>query len=309
MKFEEEISQFHPREDTLLTIGVFDGVHLGHQKLIKRLKQKAFENKLLPGILTFDPHPDYILRPGINLPCLTPPQEKSKILNEMGLEIVAMITFSREVASLSARDFLAKLQRFLRMKGLIVGPDFALGRNREGDKDMLFSLSREMGFYLEFLSAVFINGEVVSSTSIRRALASGDLKKVFLLMGRPFSLTGKVVIGDKRGRTLGFPTANLEVEKDKTLPADGVYLTKAWMNGKAYNSLTSIGLRPTFHKKERTIETFILDFSRDIYGEEVKVEFLERLREEQSFASKDELARQIARDVEGARNIFQKIQT
>ncbi len=306
MELDNELSRLCPGQDTLLTIGVFDGIHLGHQQLIQKLKRKAFENNLLPGVVTFDPHPRFVTTPGIELPCLTTPQEKVEILSKLGIEIVALITFTRDVADLSARDFLSKLQKHLRMKGLIIGPDFAMGRGREGGRDSLFPLSRDMGFSLEIMPAVFVNGDIISSTSIRRSLTGGDLKKATSLLGRPFALVGIVVKGDQRGRLIGYPTANLKVEKDKTLPPDGIYVTSTWIDGKQHNSVTSVGLRPTFDKKERTVETYVLDFNGDLYGERLKVEFLEMLRPEKKFSGIEELKKAIAEDVEQARAFFEK---
>lgn len=304
MELDNELSRLCPNQDTLLTIGVFDGIHVGHQQLIQKLKQKAFDSKLLPGVVTFDPHPRYVVTPGIELPCLTTPQEKIEILKKLGLEVIALITFTSDVANLSAREFLMKLKKHLKMKGLVIGPDFAMGHGREGNKDNLFSLSREIGFSLEILPAISINGDIISSTSIRKALTNGDLGKVTLLLGRPFALTGNVVKGDERGRLIGFPTANLKAEKDKTIPVDGIYITMVWIDGKPYNSVTSIGIRPTFGKKERTVETYILDFSGDLYGQQLKVEFLERLRDEKKFSSAEELITKIAEDVKQARTFF-----
>ncbi len=304
MKLDNELSRLCPNQDTLLTIGVFDGIHLGHQQLIQKLKQKASESKLLPGVVTFDPHPRYIITPGIELPCLTTPLEKVEILSSMGLGIVALITFTKDVAGLSARDFLIKLKKHLRMKGLLIGPDFAMGHGREGSADNLFSLSKELEFSLEILSGISMNGDIISSTSIRKALTNGDLKKVTLLLGRPFALTGTVVKGDERGRLIGYPTANMKVKKDKTIPADGIYITRIWLDGKPCNAVTSIGLRPTFEKQERTVETYILDFSGDLYGQRLKLEFLERLRDEKKFSSVEELIKGIAQDVEQARAFF-----
>lgn len=304
MELDNELARLYPAGDTLLTIGVFDGIHLGHQQLLQKLKQKAFENRLLPGVVTFDPHPRHITTPGIDLPCLTTPQEKIDILNSLGLEIIALITFTKDVADLPAREFLVKLKKHLRMKGLIIGPDFAMGQGREGNRDNLLALGREMGFSLEILSGVSINGDIVSSTSIRKALIGGDLKKVSLLLGRPFALSGTVVKGDERGRLIGYPTANLKLDRDKTIPVDGIYITLTWIEGKPHSSVTSIGLRPTFKKQERTIETYILDFSGDLYGKRLKLEFLEKLRGEKKFSGVEELKKQIALDVEQAREFF-----
>jgi riboflavin kinase/FMN adenylyltransferase len=198
---------------------------------------------------------------------------------------------------LTPKEFLNLLKKQLRMKGLVVGPDFALGKNREGNAEVLRNLSEEMGFSLTVVPPLTIDGEVVSSTAIRQALAEGDMKRAQRLMGRPFRLHGQVVRGDRRGVELGFPTANLDIEAEQALPADGVYTSRAHIDERAYSAMTNIGLQPTFGGNKRLVEVYIIDYRGDLYGRELSVEIIERLRGEKKFKTPEELKKQMAEDV------------
>jgi riboflavin kinase/FMN adenylyltransferase len=189
------------------------------------------------------------------------------------------------------------LKKRLNMKGLVVGPDFALGKNREGNTDVLRQLGQEMGFSLTVVPPLTIDGEVVSSTAIRQALAEGDMRRAQKLMGRPFRLHGRVVRGDKRGVELGFPTANLETKAEQALPVDGVYTSRVFIDSQAYPAMTNIGTNPTFGGDKRLVEVYLLDYRGDLYGRELAVEIIERLRDEIKFESPEELKKQIAEDV------------
>jgi len=225
MLIEEELARLQPERDTLLTIGVFDGVHLGHQHLLAQLTRQSRERDLLSGVITFAQHPQDLLSSNTRTPFLTSLPRRIELIQSQGVEAVIPISFTVETARLSARQFTALLLKHLRMRGLVLGPDFALGKGREGDTAALSALGEEMGFTVTVVSPVTINGEVASSTAVRNALASGDMNKVARLTGRPFSLSGAVVKGTGRGIGLGFPTANVETDPKQALPADGVY---AW---------------------------------------------------------------------------------
>ena len=307
MQVEEELAELSPEKDTLLTIGVFDGVHLGHEYLLSWLREQARQQNLLSGVVTFRQHPQEVLSGGSGLPHLTSLSEKGALLKNEGIDIVVAISFTREMAELSARQFVGLLKKYLRIRGLVIGPDFALGKNREGDAETLRNLGKEMGFSVEVMPPAKINGEVVSSTAIRKALADGDMQKVSSLMGRPFRLQGRVVTGVGRGSEMGFPTANLEIDPNQALPSDGVYATLANINGNTYQSVTNIGLRPTFDGKGRTIETCIIDFNGDLYGSELKIDVVERLRGEQRFDSVEELKKQMAEDMKQGRAILNTV--
>ena len=298
MQIEDELAQFSPPKETLITIGVFDGVHLGHKYLISKLVRQAAGQNLLSCVITFRQHPRDLLSPKTKLLYLCSVPERIQLLKNEGVDIVAALTFNRELAKLSARDFVAMLQKHLKMRGLVIGPDFTLGRNREGNTATLRSLGQEMGFCVSVIAPKIIDGEVASSTAIRQALAEGNMEKVTRLLGRPFSLRGKVARGEHRGTGLGFPTVNLSIDAKMALPPDGVYATRANIGGQEYQAVTNIGKRPTFgDNNERTIESFILNYNQDAYGKEVKIEIIQRLREEKAFANVEELKKQIAEDV------------
>lgn len=304
MGLEQELQKRSSPGDTFLTVGVFDGVHLGHQHLLRRLKEKAEERNALPGVLTFRHHPLRVLSPGTPISYLAPLKARRKLLRALGIPVIVTIPFTREVAGISARGFLELLIRYLRMRGLVVGPDFALGRDREGGGKALKALSVEMGFELEVVFPFVLDGRVVSSTFIRQALEVGDMRRVREFLGRPYALSGLVVVGSGVGRGLGFPTANLRVAPEQALPADGVYAGLAHLGGKARPSLANIGVRPTFGGGERVVEVYILDFDRDLYGKELSIELVEKLREERRFRGPGELQAQIAQDVQRARELL-----
>jgi len=305
---EKELAGLSPDKDMLLTIGVFDGVHLGHKYLISRLKELALKEGLASGVVTFRQHPEEVMSK-TKLSFLTDLEQRIDLLKGEGVDAVIPLSFTTELARLSAREFISLLQKNLRMRGLVVGPDFALGRNREGDTETLRQLGQETGFSITVVPPVKIDGEVVSSTAIRQALAKGDMKRVQRLAGRPFRLQGRVVPGAGRGVKLGFPTANLEIEAEQALPPDGVYVSQTHLDSQSYPSVTNIGRRPTFDSKERTVEVYLLDYNGDLYGQELKIDILERLRGEKKFDTPEELKKQMAQDVERGRKWLMKTST
>jgi riboflavin kinase / FMN adenylyltransferase len=307
MKVEEELKEFATQRDTVLTIGVFDGVHIGHQRLMEYLKRQALAEDRLPGVVTFRGHPQHVISPKTPLYRLVPLDERIRAIREMGIELVVPLSFNLELARVPARDFVALLQKYLRMRGLIIGADFALGKGREGDPIALRQMGKDMGFWVEVFAPQLIDGEVVSSTAIRQALAVGDVKKVTRLLGRPLVLHGRIVHGDERGKQLGFPTANLAFTRGQALPEDGVYVTKAYLGGQALPSVTNIGKRPTFGENRRTVEVYLIGFSGEIYGEVLRVELVDRLRGEKRFSSPEELKAQISQDVEKARSMLREV--
>ncbi len=297
MPIEQELASIAPQTETILTIGVFDGVHVGHRFLLGRLQSQAAERSLLSVAITFDPHPQSVLNQHSQLPWLSATTERVRQLRELGVDLVAVLTFTPEVAQLSAREFISLLKKHLKMRGMMVGSDFMLGRQREGTIALLRKLGEELEFSVETVSPYTIDGEVVSSTLIRQALAEGDTGKVHKLMGRYFHIAGRVIESDKRGRVLGFPTANLEIRPQQALPADGIYATITWVGDKRFSSATSIGTRPTFGEGKKTVESYLLNYKGDLYGKQVQVEFVERLRDERRFPSPEELKAQIEKDV------------
>jgi riboflavin kinase/FMN adenylyltransferase len=304
MSVAEELSRLSPGRDTILTIGVFDGVHLGHKHLLAKLVERARQRNLLSGVVTFDPHPQRVLSPETRLPFLTGLEQRKALLKNEGVKAVIVLPFSRELAQLSAGEFIKLLKDYLSLKELVIGPDFTLGRNREGNAGNLRKLGEDMDFTVTVVPPVTINGETVSSTAIREALAGGDLERVRSLIGRPFSLHGKVVRGEGRGAKLDYPTANLEIEPEQALPAEGVYASWAYIADRAYKSVTNIGRRPTFGGGKSVVEVYILGYRGNLYGEELKIDIMERLRAEEQFDSVEALRKQITEDVARSRAIL-----
>ena len=297
MGIEQELASINPQGETLLAIGVFDGVHAGHRYLLKRLQQRAEERNLLAGVVTFNPHPQSVLHPDKQLPWLSSLEDRVGTLRQLGLRIVAVLTFNPQLAQVSARDFMSLLKRYLRMEGIVVGPDFTLGRAGEGNVNLLHALGDEMKFSVEVIPPYTIDGEIVSSTLIRQALVQGDMSRVEKLMGRRFYLMGKVITSDKRGRVLGFPTANLDMKPEQASPDNGIYATITHIDGKQFPSATNIGTRPTFGGGKKLVETHLLDYQGSLYDKDIRVEFVQKLRDEKRFASSEELKTQIKKDV------------
>jgi riboflavin kinase / FMN adenylyltransferase len=301
-----ELSAFTPERETLLTIGVFDGVHLGHRHLIKKLTQQATEDNLLSGVVTFKSNPKAVLSPRTKMARLTTLEERASLLKSLGVDLVIPLTFTTDIAALSAREFVLYLKRYLKMHGLVIGPNFALGQHRAGNAAALQSLGQELGFTVEVVKPLVVEGSLVSSTAIRQALAHSDMKTTARLLGRYFSLSGPVAAGVERGHILGFPTANIQVDAEQALPEDGVYATLTHIGNEVYQSVTNIGVKPTFGKGERTVEVHIIGFTGDLYGRKLIVELVESLRPEMKFAGPEELSAQIKKDVEQAKMILKK---
>jgi riboflavin kinase/FMN adenylyltransferase len=309
MQAETELAAVKPEDDMVLTIGVFDGVHLGHKHLLSHLKMKAGELGVHSGVVTFRRHPMEALSPSIVLPYLTSLEEKTRLIQAEGIDKIIALTFDRELSRLSARQFVTLLKKHLRMCGLVVGPDFALGHGREGNPEALRYIGDEMGFSVTVVPPLHIAGQVVSSTAIREALAAGDMPQVFRLAGRHYSISGTVVPGSGNGRQLGFPTANLKVDSGWAIPSDGVYATLTHIDGRVHQSMTNIGSRPTFGGKERTLETYILNFKGDLYGHELTIDVVQKLRDERRFPSLEALKKQITEDVRKGKALLNSVNT
>jgi len=301
---ERELATHRPVAPTLLTLGVFDGVHVGHLSLIRTLRERAGSLGLMAGVVTFTPHPYEVLHPGERLPLLASLEERVQLLRQAGVPLVVPLTFTEEMSRSEPEQFVRLLTIHLKMSGMLLGPDFALGRDRAGTLQSLELLGRRMGFSVEAVPPLLIDGQVVSSTTIRTALSTGDLDTATRFLGRRFSLTGPVTSTSRRGALLGFPTANLAIDPGRALPSDGVYVTIAHVSGKQYLSVTNIGRRPTFGETERVVETHILDFRGSLYGDTLKVEFAARLRDETPYPDREHLVAQIERDVAAARRIL-----
>lgn len=287
-----------------VTIGAFDGVHRGHRHLIGRMVAAAHEKGQVAVALTFDPHPGAVLgrRP---VAVLSSIEERAELLGGIGVDALVVLRFDAAVAGMSAERFVLRLMRDLRMVELWAGPDFALGHRREGDVSSLQRLGTEVGFQVHVIEPLRWRGEVVSSTRIRAALTAGDLEEANGCLGRPYRLSGLVVEGRGVGRSLGVPTANLELPEGRLVPANGVYACWAHREQEgAWPAVVNVGVRPTIATGELTIEAHLLDFEGDLYGQRLRIDFVSRLRDEAVFHSLNALVDQIERDIERARHIL-----
>jgi len=294
-------------QQTFVTIGSFDGVHLGHQSIINQMVKTAREHHSLSAVITFHPHPAVVLR-NLNKPYyLTMPEERAALLGELGVDLVVTLPFDRQLASLSASEFMQMICNSISPQELWVGKDFALGRNREGNISQLQEIGKSLGFRTHVLEPILRNGsEKISSSRIRQLLEEGDIEHASRMLGRWYTLQSTVVRGDARGHSLGFPTANLELPLERILPAPGVYATWAWLENTRYASVTSVGFRPTFADTPPIprVEAFIFDFQKDIYGENLSLQFIQRLRFEETFKTPQDLIQQMHQDSKQAKEVL-----
>jgi len=292
-------------QDSWLTIGVFDGVHRGHQEIIKKLTTGAHADDAPAVVLTFDPHPASVLS-GHEIKCVTLPDERADLLGKLGVDVVITERFTRELSTVTAYDFMSRLIPQLGLQHLLIGYDFALGKGREGNATRLTELGLELGYTVEVVSALSDESGVISSTEIRKLIEVGNVAEAARLLGHPYSLHGPVIHGDGRGRTINVPTANISYSHDKMIPAKGIYACWAYLNDKKYLAAINIGTNPTFtpDKQSPNVEAHLLDFHRELYGEDVRLEFVARLRDELKFNSVDKLLEQIWKDVAKVRELL-----
>ncbi|MCL7960508.1 MAG: bifunctional riboflavin kinase/FAD synthetase [marine benthic group bacterium] len=293
-------------EGTVVTVGSFDGVHRGHVAVLEEITQRAAERGLHSVLVTFDRHPLSVVRPEAAPGLLTTPDEKKEILSQSGLDYVAFLPFTRALSQYGPEQFVdLVLRKRFRVAELVIGYDHGFGRGREGDNDLLRRLGRAHGFAVDVVAAVESGGSPVSSTRIRAGVANGDMERVGLDLGRPYSFRGPVVTGLGRGRDLGFPTANITAPGGgKLLPCQGIYAVRASLRTEIRSGLLHLGPRPTFAGSPPSIELYILDFDEDIYGERVRVDFLKRLRDVLPFGTAAELVEQMKKDRDKAREYF-----
>ena len=292
-------------QNSWLTIGVFDGVHRGHQQIIRKLTAGAHEMNAPAVVLTFWPHPATVLGNSI-VKCLTTPDERANLLFDLGVDVVITQTFDRSVANTSAHDFAARLKQHLGMQRILMGYDFALGKGREGDAARLSVIGQKLGYAVEVIPAISDESGVISSTEIRKLVGVGDVAEAARLLGHPYSVHGTVIHGDGRGRSIGIPTANIDYSMDKVIPPNGIYACWVPIGMEKYRAMTNIGINPTFtpDKQSPNVEAHLLDFDRDLYDQDLKVEFVERLRDEIRYSSVEALVSQIHVDIERGREIL-----
>jgi len=291
------LSDVGERRPTFLAIGVFDGVHLGHQRILRAMIAAARTAGARPAVMTFDPHPATVISGRSGRFYLTSLADRVRLLSEIGFDLVIVQKFDQETRSITALDFVTSLDDYLWLSSLW-GANFSLGYQRQGDLPFLTEIGERMGFEVHhFQELVNWSGEPVSSSRIRRSLDGGDLAGASACLGRPYALSGVVIRGDARGRELGFPTANLDIWDQLRLPATGVYGGRAIVSGSYYRAAINVGYRPTVSGKDLTVEAHLPGFDEDIYGQRITIEFHQRIRSEQRFASLNELKAQIAADV------------
>ena len=293
-------------QNSWLTIGVFDGVHRGHQEILAKLTAGAHQNSAPAVVLTFWPHPGVVLGKRQHLKCLTTPDERAELLGGLGVDVVVTQPFTLDFANQTAFDFMRLASGHLGLRSLWIGYDFALGRNREGNFDRLTEIGEELGYSVQAIGPIKNGTDVLSSSLIRQRIRAGEVGHAAENLGRYYTVSGLVVHGDGRGRKINIPTANIDYPKDKVIPAFGVYATWAWISGQRYPAATNIGINPTFTPDKETpnVEAHILDFDRDLYGQEVKLEFVTRLRDEMKFDGVEALLKQIHADIGKTREIL-----
>ncbi len=310
MQIFYSIKDLKKNKNTVLTLGTFDGIHPGHLKIIDRLVSCSKEKGCRSVVITFYPHPRTILGNDNSVKMLTTQEEKIELLEKLGVENLLIINFTKEFASLSAEDFIYDyLINGIGLTEIVLGHDHHFGKGRRGNAELLQKIADKEGFIVTKAEAFMIDGEAVSSTKIRNAIAEGDIIRANRLLGRNYEFSGIVVGGDKRGRELGFPTANIKLSsQEKLLPASGVYAVKVMVENERHTGLLSIGKRPTFYNQgELVSEVYIFDFNREIYGAKVTTELVERLRGEVKFNSAEELINQMNTDKENGNKIFNKL--
>jgi len=289
----------------VVTIGNFDGLHIGHQRIIEEVKEKAREIGGVSVLVTFDPHPLTLLDPKKIRGLITPLPLKKRILREAGIEVLIILNFDENLRELEPEEFVKSLLvERIGVFGLVLGWDFRFGKGAKGDVDLLQKLSKKYGFFFKKIDPVTLDGEKVGSNRIRKMIEEGDVKRAKDFLGRPFLVTGKVIYGAGMGRKIGFPTANIATYENQLLPKNGVYITEIEFQGRYLPSVTNIGFKPTFGYKKISVETHILGFYEDLYGMELDVIFHQRLRDEKAFNSLDKLKEAITDDVAKAEEFF-----
>lgn len=308
MEVIHNISNYRPQKPAILTIGTFDGVHFGHQKILQNLVVEAKKENLCAIVLTFFPHPRMVLQKETQLKMIDTLEEKTKLLEQLGVEVLIVQPFTVEFSRMTAIEYTRDiLVNGIGISKLFIGYDHRFGQNREATVEDLKQFGMDYNFTVEEIPAQDIESIAVSSTKVRNAIDSGEIKKANQYLGRPFSLNGTIVEGDKIGREMGYPTANLEIEEDyKLKPQNGVYLVQTSLVDKKYFGMMNVGKRPTVYGKKTRIETYFFDFIGDLYGKKLRIELLEKIRDEQKFDSLDALRNQLNSDQKSCQKLIPK---
>jgi riboflavin kinase/FMN adenylyltransferase len=307
MEIIRDLNSLQLNRPTVLTVGSFDGIHRGHQYLVSRVVARAQEIGAASALVTLHPHPKVVLRPTSALRYLSTIEERLDWLAPLGLDYVAVFPFSLETSQMRARDFVQLLVTRLRLVEIFCGKDFALGYKREGTVEFLRARGREQGFAVTVVEPQAFEGQIVSSTRVRDLIAQGEMDAATRLLGRYPSVRGRVIEGDRRGRTLGFPTANLAIAERRLIPADGIYAVRVKIGDAWFGGAANIGIRPTFDKGQRLIEVYVLDFDGDLYDQVIEAQFVARLRAEMKFENANALIDQMRRDVAEARAVLNSV--
>lgn len=306
------MNHFHTLEEaqlqnSYLAIGTFDGIHRGHRQIIDQLVEQAHKNGSPAVILTFDPHPATVLT-NKQIRLLTTPDERAEILFSLGVDTVITQRFTSDLSHVTALDFMTRLKKYLGLTHFLIGYDTALGKGREGDAKRLTEIGKELNYTVQVIPALSENEKIISSTEIRNFVATGNITEANELLGYHYPLSGVVIHGEGRGKKINFPTANIDYPPHKAIPSNGIYACWATLKNEKFMAATSVGFNPTFtpERQIQSAEAYLLDFERDIYGEELKLEFVTRLRNEEKFNSIEDLIEQIGKDVNQTRQILMK---
>ncbi len=303
MRVIDDIATYSPEKGLCLTIGNFDGLHLGHQSLINRTREIAAKENLDFAVMTFWPHPRTVVHERMPHFPLADRADRLRMMESLNIPLVFELPFDRHMAAMSAKDFAAQILKPLSLSWLVIGYDFNMGHNRDGTAEVLKKLGKSCGFNLEQIPPYTIKGIPVSSSLLRQAILNGDMNTAREMLGRNYSVNGKIVHGKGRGRGLGYPTANLG-NIHNLLPGNGVYACLAHIDGKTLQAATCIGTTPTFDGQETTVESFLLEGGEDIYGKDMRLEFIEKIRDQAKFASAEKLAEQIGLDIKKIKEIL-----
>ncbi len=310
MQIFRNLDEIEYNKNTIVTLGTFDGIHLGHKEIIETVVKKAADSKSRSFLITFDPHPRKVISKDDKIKLLCTIEEKVEIVKSLNLENIFLVNFTREFSQQSPEEFIQKyIIDGIGVKEIVIGYDHHFGKGRGGNVETLKEIGAEKGFGVTSVLEFKLNGETVSSSKIRNAIVAGDCRKAANMLGRLYSFSGEVVHGDNRGKDLGFPTANLKInDEDKLLPAIGIYAVECIIENKKHYGLLSIGTRPTFYKEGNVIpEIYLFDFNQNIYDKIITVNLVEKIRDEQKFSSVDELIEQMNKDKKAGQEILAKL--